>query len=112
MSKLPELFAKLDVDKTGSISKSELKNGLTELDMTVDDTKIDSFFSVVDVDGDGEISKGEFMAFVSTHNPDNSEFLGIYQKLNQALPVLKRVSKVTNKSELERRVIFFKLVDN
>ena len=107
MSELAELFTRLDVDQTGSISKTELQNGLAELNMTVDESKIDSFFSIVDVNGDGEISKGEFMAFVSTHNPDNAEFVKIFQKLNLALPVLKRVSGISNKNTLERRVIFY-----
>ena len=106
MSNLAELFSKLDVDQTGSISKAELQNGLAELNMTIDESKIDSFFSVVDVNGDGEISKGEFMAFVSTHNPDNSEFLSIFERLNRSLPLLKRVSKVSSKNTLERRVHF------
>lgn len=113
MSQHKDLFERLDTDGNGTISKEELKSGLSELGMNIDDSKIDSFFSMVDIDGDGEISYPEFTAFVSTHNPDNAEFVKIFEGLNRSLPMMKKVSKMSQSSTLDRRVNYvnFSLFD-
>jgi hypothetical protein len=104
MSKYSELFQRLDSSGNGTISKTELMQGLAELNITVEESKVDSFFAMVDVDGDGEISEAEFTAFVSTHNPDNSEFMGVFNIMNQSLPGLKKLSKFPGKSGIDRKV--------
>lgn len=105
MSKYTDLFTRLDSDGNGTISKTELMQGLGELDITVEESKVDSFFTMVDVDGDGEISEAEFFAFVSTHNPDNSEFVAVFNAMNQSLPALKRMSKMSQNNDLDRKVM-------
>ncbi len=51
------LFAKLDANGDGSISKSEFENALSGAG--VDTTSADSLFSKLDANGDGSITKGE-----------------------------------------------------
>jgi len=107
MSKYSEVFKNLDTSGNGSISRPELLEGLKQLDITVEESKVDSFFALVDVNGDGEISEAEFTAFVSMHHPDNAEFMSIFSSLNKSLPALKKMSKLPKDSKVERKVIMF-----
>jgi hypothetical protein len=107
MSNYSEVFKNLDTSGNGSISKPELLEGLSQLNMTVEESKVDSFFTLVDVNGDGEISEAEFTAFVSMHHPDNAEFMEVFGALNKSLPALKKLSKLPKDSNVEKKVIIF-----
>lgn len=89
------LFDRLDASGNGCISRSELNQGMSELNLQVDENKIDSFFNAIDIDGDGEISFHEFEVFITTHHPENSEKDVIFNKLNRMLPAIKHISKLT-----------------
>lgn len=52
-----QLFAKLDTDGDGSISKSEFENALA--DVGVSTTDADSLFAKLDTNGDGSVSQSE-----------------------------------------------------
>lgn len=104
MSKYEDLFNRLDQDGSGAITKNELGEALSELGITVPESKIDEFFQKVDINGDGKISKPEFEAFVNAHHPDNAEIMEVLNGLNHALPGLKRMSTLTQQSTVDRDV--------
>lgn len=104
MSKYSELFQRLDKDGNGAITKDELREGLTELNMEVDDSKIDSFYSRVDINGDGKITMPEFEAFINAHNPENADLMEFLHAMNGSLPALKKMSSLNNLPTVDREV--------
>ena len=55
-----ELFKKLDTDQSGTLSKSEIKNGFSLFKMITDE-ELDRIMHEVDIDGSGEIDYSEFI---------------------------------------------------
>ena len=62
--RLRKVFGLLDFDRSGKISKSELKSALdsVDLDKKVSEEKCEELIKECDVDGDGEINFEEFIA--------------------------------------------------
>jgi len=57
---MKEVFNKLDKDKSGSISKEELRTGIKEAGLNIDETVLEAMMSVADEDKSGDISLEEF----------------------------------------------------
>ena len=104
MSRYRELFDRLDKDQSGNITRDEIEEAVSELNLNVDSSKIDLFFNRIDVNGDGKISYPEFEAFVNTHNPENAEVMGVLNGLNSMMPSLKKMSRINSKSDVDRNV--------
>ena len=61
-----EFFNLVDVDKSGTLSKYELKTAL--LDFGFSDEERDTIFSLVDADGSGSVTLNEFCQGLSNTN--------------------------------------------
>lgn len=57
-------FQKLDRKKDGRLDFDEVRDGLHDLGMDVDDERVELFFNVLDLDGDGYISYDEWIQFL------------------------------------------------
>ena len=57
---LPELFAKIDADGSGSVDIVEFRTGLRTIGLVFDDMSIASLLQLVDSDGDGQLESEEF----------------------------------------------------
>ncbi|OMJ92660.1 hypothetical protein SteCoe_4534 [Stentor coeruleus] len=55
-----ELFKKLDLDNSGSLSKQDIKNGISQFKY-VSDKEVDEIMNEVDIDESGEIGYSEFL---------------------------------------------------
>ncbi len=53
------LFKKFDVNKDGSISFRELREGLRSMNVHLSDNEIHALFHLLDADRDGEITQEE-----------------------------------------------------
>ncbi|TPP65602.1 16 kDa calcium-binding protein [Fasciola gigantica] len=60
-----QLFYALDQDRTGTISRDELKKMFTEMDIRISSSIIDEWIADHDVNGDGRLSYEEFLGFVA-----------------------------------------------
>lgn len=105
MTKYRDLFKRLDANGNGYVTKEELMQGLQEVGIAVDESKITSFIAMIDTDGDGRISQPEFEVFLNTHDPANADFKAVYEVLNNSLPLLKKTSSFANQAPLEKRVL-------
>jgi Ran GTPase-activating protein (RanGAP) involved in mRNA processing and transport len=70
MDKLQELFRLADADKSGELSKEELKFVLDKCDVSMEDEKLNDVMLQYDVDGSGTIELNEFLAVVSSIHDD------------------------------------------
>jgi len=61
ISGLDVLFSQLDVDKSGSITFQELKDGLRQWNVKMEDGELREIMNSVDVDGDGKLDYREFI---------------------------------------------------
>jgi len=57
-------FSGFDVDGSGSIDRTELKNAMREYNSDMTDAEIDRLIQIVDKDGSGSINYEEFIAQV------------------------------------------------
>lgn len=57
---LPELFAMIDKDGSGSVDVNEFRAGLRSVGLSFSDADIDELLKLVDADGDGELECDEF----------------------------------------------------
>jgi small GTP-binding protein len=60
--RLLDAFRVLDKDGTGAISKEELKQSLSEMDLGLQPAEIDALWKAADADGDGQLVFREFAA--------------------------------------------------
>jgi Ca2+-binding EF-hand superfamily protein len=68
-NELKELFEKLDTDRSNTVDRHELVDGLHRLGINFSDTKVNEMFSIADRDHNGVIDFGEFRQFF-THLPE------------------------------------------
>ena len=60
--KMEEIFADMDENNDGMLSKEEISNGYEKhFGMAIDDDEIDKIFSAIDTDGSGAIDYSEFL---------------------------------------------------
>ena len=59
--KSAKVFAEIDVDGSGQLSREEIEGALKKLNMPMEKSKLDAIVTSCDVDGDGNISYGEFV---------------------------------------------------
>ena len=59
---LRELFDRLDSDKSGTIDRDEMRQGLMEGDVRLTDEELDAALNDIDEDGDGELDWVEFVS--------------------------------------------------
>lgn len=60
-SELKQAFDLFDVDKSGEINSSELRNVLAKLNLKVSDAELEQLLNVMDKNGNGKIEfNGEF----------------------------------------------------
>lgn len=57
---IKNVFNTFDVDKNGTIDKSELKRVLDYCSITLNDKDLDKVFDMIDLDGNKKISYNEF----------------------------------------------------
>ena len=62
VTELKDVFAQLDTNKDGFITKDELKAMLEGLGQKVEDSVIDQLIAMADSNGDGKIDFNEFVA--------------------------------------------------
>ena len=97
---LKELFAELDNDNNGFISREEFDSGISKLNLTIKPSKVNAFFASMDINGDNRVSMLEFEAFLTAHDPANAKHKTMLQQLNKLLPILKQASQITSKQDL------------
>ena len=61
ITELQRQFSKIDVDHSGGIGKSELKNLLNNCSLEINETQIDDIFTQINYFGGDEISFSEFV---------------------------------------------------
>lgn len=76
-----EIFGTLDSNQNGSLSKSEIRQGLKRNNVDVSDDDIDEIIRFLDASGDGEISKEEFMGYMTSK--DEIMMLNAMKKLER-----------------------------
>ena len=59
------LFDCLDCDRSGSISRDELRTGLAELGISLSPEKTFRLMESIDIDGNGDVDRDEFEACAS-----------------------------------------------
>lgn len=59
--RLREVFDSFDLNKSGTIDKSELRQALRDLGIFCTDEELHEMFSVIDSSGDGDLDYGEFV---------------------------------------------------
>lgn len=64
--KAEDLFRAIDVDKSGSITKNELRVGLNRLDCGLSNAQMGELINAMDSDGNGTIEIEEFTSFLKT----------------------------------------------
>ena len=77
-----QVFAMLDRDGSGGISKEEFRNGVSALNVRFDDHHVDALFKMVDADGNGEVTKEELKAGLFPHNANFIKVQGKYDSYN------------------------------
>ncbi|VDP65158.1 unnamed protein product [Echinostoma caproni] len=65
LSEWKQLFFSLDQDRTGTITREELKAMFREMDTGISASVIDEWIDEHDVNGDGQLSYNEFLGFVA-----------------------------------------------
>ena len=74
-AKLANLYAKIDGDGNGTISKDELKEIIDEGDVvTLSAKDFSVLFSAIDIDGNGAVDFTEFCAFFASLPSDKGTF--------------------------------------
>lgn len=77
---LVDLFAKIDVDGSGTFNVQEFRAGMLSIGLTFTDEVIDALMQEMDKDGDGEVDAAEFIAkmdkFTHEMNTSASSILG------------------------------------
>ncbi|MEM1003487.1 MAG: EF-hand domain-containing protein [Bacteroidota bacterium] len=59
---MERIFAQMDKNNDGMLSKEEIKDGYEEhFGMAIDDDEIDKMFAAIDTDGNGTIDYSEFL---------------------------------------------------
>lgn len=64
-------FQRFDVNKDGKISCEELRVGLNNSGLRMNDQEVSTIFAIADIDGDGEISKEEFLILMGFNSGKN-----------------------------------------
>ena len=69
------VFEEFDVNGDKSISRSEFRRGMEQLDLRLSSSEIKDVIDVFDADGDGEISYQEFVAFCREEDTETKRLL-------------------------------------
>ena len=72
-------FHRLDVDRSGCLSRAEVLEGLRARRLPATEASVDAFFATADQDGNGVISLKEYQAFAVQRT---SELHGLYRRFN------------------------------
>lgn len=59
---LRNAYSKLDLDGTGMITKTQLKEALEQEKLSISDNDINEIFAQIDLNGDEKINYSEFIA--------------------------------------------------
>lgn len=106
------IFAQLDKNADGEISKEELWKCVQENNMSVNESQMNSFFKKIDINGDGVISREEFMHFMEFHNSAFSNFDFMLDMTSNSLGFVKWFQKMMtpdqNNDELSKVQITLK----
>ena len=95
-----KVFDNIDVDKSGQLSKEELKLALDKAGMHPTQFQLDAFFKVADEDNSGEISREEWMDAL-THHHDNKSKHG-KDLVKGAMPNNRRQNKTLKERGLDK----------
>lgn len=115
---LEELFAELDSDQSGNISKSELEQALVKIyGKPLERKQVDAMMKAADTDGDGEISLSEFLSMmaqvdkVGEDKPGKSSVAGLWFAIRSRGPgrLIKASQEMRERRAAEEQKRFAKI---
>ena len=88
------MFDCMDSDSSGTITREELREGLSDLGMTMSEATTFQVMDTIDLDGSGDIDRDEFEAWMAHRVTRSQQAITVLKILIGVVQVLRRTSRL------------------